>query len=68
MTLQRDPREYAARVGNVWRATRRSEGLGTMVAVVVISALLIVGLSFVMEPPQPTGNEPQTPPATYRAQ
>ena len=68
MTLQRDPRDYAARAGNVWRATRRSEGLGTMVAVVVISALLIVGLSYVMEPPQPAGDAPQAPPVTYRAQ
>ena len=71
MTLQHDAnttQDYAARVGNVVRATRQREGLGTILAVVVISTLIIVGLSYVMEPPSPTGIEPSTPPATYRAQ
>jgi hypothetical protein len=65
MRLQRNTN---ARLGNVWQATRRREGLGTILAVVVISALIIAGLSYVIEPPAPTGVEPSTPPATYRAQ
>jgi hypothetical protein len=71
MTLQGDlraPRDYAAYVGNIWRAARRREGLGTIVAVVVISALLIVGLSYVLEQPSPTDNAPETPPAADRTQ
>ena len=71
MTLQRDLREqrdYTIRVGDGWRAARRREGLGTIVAVVVISALLIVGLSYVLEPPAPADNTPETPLATNRTQ
>jgi hypothetical protein len=71
MTLQRDPddtRNWGARIGDVWRAAREREGIGIIVAVVVISALLIAGLSLVLEPPGHTGKPPKTPPATYRAQ
>jgi hypothetical protein len=70
MTLDRvshGMRAYGTQARDVWHATRRREGLGTIVAVVVISALLIVGLSYVLE--APTSNEGSaTPPATYRAQ
>ena len=70
MTLQRDPddtRDYRARIKSAWRATRRREGLATILAVVGISALIIVGLSYVFELPPATGVDPATPPVTYRA-
>jgi hypothetical protein len=54
MTLQRvvdDGRTYGARMSEIWYAMRSREGLPTIVAVVVISALLIIGLSYVFEAP-----------------
>jgi hypothetical protein len=71
MSQERDSRDigaYTARVSEVWDATRRREGLGTIVAVVVLSALIIAGLSYVLESPVPTDAGPAAPPATYRAQ
>jgi hypothetical protein len=70
MTLERDPNEgrtYGTRINDVLHATRRREGLGTIVAVVVLSALIIVGLSYVIDSP-PADPNTETPPATYRAQ
>ena len=72
MKLQRDSdanHNSGDRVGEVMRATRRREGLGIILTVIVVSCLLIVGLSYVMDPPPATGVDPETtPPATYRAQ
>jgi hypothetical protein len=70
MTVQHDPNTGRGDRGlhGLYRATRRREGLGTMLAVVVISGLVIAGLSLVIDPPPSTGTTPQTPPATYRAQ
>jgi hypothetical protein len=71
MTRQHDPGDVpraSDRLANVWRRTRRQEGMGTVVAVVVIAALVIVALSYILEPPPQSDSPAPTPPATYRAQ
>ena len=68
MSQERNRRDMRTRINEVLHATRRREGVGTIVAVVVISALIIAGLSYVLEAPAPTDVSPKAPPATYRAQ
>jgi hypothetical protein len=71
MTRQHDPGNIpwaSERIADVWRRTRRQEGMGTIVAVVVIAALVIMALSYIVEPAPQTDSPATTPPATYRAQ
>ena len=61
-------RHYRASITDAWGAVRRHEGLDTILAVVAISALVILVVWLIRDVTPARNGAPATPPSAYHAQ